>query len=147
VKGERDGPGMYYHADGRVDVMQFKAGKPINSGVRLSSDRQHAWRLQGFNRASSKSLIEAAGFIWRVRAGHLWKGHRPKGSSGRLRLLLWLSRGSWRSRTRVAPDGASAAVHVESVGAPSERPLEQLLASPAPAPVSPHRGPLELSVD
>ena len=117
------------------------------------------WRRAGLIRAAQKLAessgerrpMEVEGPLGRDHdpnaADHPWKEHRPKGSSGRLRLLLWLSQGSWRARIRVAPDGAPAAVHVESEGAASERPLEQLLASPAPAPVSPHRGPLERAVD
>ena len=79
--------------------MQFKAGKPINSGVRLSGDRQQAWRLQGFNPASGKTLLEAADLIRRVHEGPGARG-AASGHRGQPRAMWHDVHEAWRQVTK-----------------------------------------------
>ena len=64
--GVREGHGTYRFANGRVKVGRYEMNADVGEGVRWSTDRQKAWRLQNGAVAQEISLDEARQIAERV---------------------------------------------------------------------------------
>jgi hypothetical protein len=57
--GVQDGVGTYLYTDGRAEVGEYALHRDKGLGVRWSSDRQQAWRLQDGEATGEILLAEA----------------------------------------------------------------------------------------